>query len=288
MQQDWTYCLTYWTYLLTYYLTYSVYWIWSHIFTYFAYCFAYCAYYFTYFLTYSAYWINDILCIFRIFINILFYILFCILVLWILSYFAYYAYHWHIILHFILHIKLQIIHIVHFACCAYWTYLFIASGYAPSYAPGNTYHAYFLTYYAYYFLYLLTYFAYWSDNILCIFCIFVNIFHNNLNIMHVLHIVLFWSYFTYFAYFEYKSHSSVFRCLFPLLLGPPSKGPAVHVPPPTSIATVLIFVTRCSRKVWLFSSHGIVPFSPTGTTGRRPSMELTGMTYNTCACSLRS
>jgi hypothetical protein len=108
---------------------------------------------------------------------------------------------------------LQIVHIEP-------TYLHIASGYAPSNAPGNTYHVYFLTYYAYYFSYLLTYFAYRIDNILCIFCIFVNIFLNNLHIMHIMHIVLFWSYFTYFAYFEYKSHSSVFRFLFPLLLGP--------------------------------------------------------------------
>ncbi len=44
---------------------------------------------------------------------------------------------------------------------------------------------------------------------------------------------------------------------------------------------------------WLLSQEAPeksadVPFSPTGTTGRRPSMELTGMKYNTCACPLRS
>ena len=133
--------------------------------------------------------------------------------------------------------------------CRFICILHLPMPLGPSYAPGNTYHAYFFTYYAYYYIYLLTYFAYWIDNILCIFCIFVNIFISNLHIMHIMQIVLFWSYFTYFAYFEYKSHSSVFRCLFPLLLGPPSKGPAVHVPPPTSIATVLTFVTRSSRKV---------------------------------------
>ncbi len=96
------YCLTYCTYLLIHYLTYSAYWIWWHIVTYYAYCFAYCAYYSKYFLTYSAYWIDDIFCIFCIFINILFYILFCIL--WLLSYFSSYAYHRHIILYIILHI----------------------------------------------------------------------------------------------------------------------------------------------------------------------------------------
>ena len=35
-------------------------------------------------------------------------------------------------------------------------------------------------------------------------------------------------------------------------------------------------------------SKGIVPVSPSGTSGRRPSMEETGMTYNTCDCSRRS
>jgi hypothetical protein len=76
-------------------------------------------------------------------------------------------------------------HIVHFAYCAYSTYLFAycmlmppgyAQGYVRGYAPGNTYHAYFLTYNAYYFTYLLTYLASWINDILCIFCIFINIF----------------------------------------------------------------------------------------------------------------
>jgi hypothetical protein len=49
-------------------------------------------------------------------------------------------------------------HIVHFSYCAYIEpiYLHTASAYAPSYALGNTYHAYFFTCYAYYFTYLLT------------------------------------------------------------------------------------------------------------------------------------
>ncbi len=35
-------------------------------------------------------------------------------------------------------------------------------------------------------------------------------------------------------------------------------------------------------------AKGIVPVAPTGTRGRRPSMEDTGITYKTCACSRRS
>ncbi len=96
-------------------------------------------------------------------------------------------------------------------------------------------------------------FAYWIDDILCIFCIFVNIFVLIICMLCISCILcisfLYWPYFTYFAYFVYKTHFSVFRCLFPLLLGPPFKGPAVHLPPPTSVTTVLVFVTRSSRKV---------------------------------------
>jgi hypothetical protein len=39
--------------------------------------------------------------------------------------------------------------------------------------------------------------------------------------------------------------------------------------------------SRCMAK-------GTVPVAPTGTRGRRPSMEITGITYKTCACSRRS
>ncbi len=45
--------------------------------------------------------------------------------------------------------------------------------------------------------------------------------------MHVVHIV---------HILGGKSHSQGFHCLLPLLLGLPTQGPAVHVPPPTTIA----------------------------------------------------
>jgi hypothetical protein len=47
-----------------------------------------------------------------------------------------------------------------------------------------------------------------------------------LNIVHIVHIL------------DEKSLSQGFHCLLPLLLGPPSQGPAVHVPSPTTNTTV--------------------------------------------------
>ncbi len=89
------------------------------------------------------------------------------------------------------------------------------------------------------------YFAYRMASILCIFCILFCIFdayyfafsyaysaycaystYCTLHIVHIVHIL------------DEKSLSPGFHCLLPLLLGPPSQGPAVHVPPPTTITTV--------------------------------------------------
>ncbi len=57
-------------------------------------------------------------------------------------------------------------------------------------------------------------------------------------ILHILHIILD-AYCKYCAYPGYKSHSQGFHSLLPLLLGAPTQGPAVHVPPPTTITTVV-------------------------------------------------
>ena len=46
------------------------------------------------------------------------------------------------------------------------------------------------------------------------------------------------------------------HCLLQLLLGPPSQGPAVYEPPPTTITTVLWFVAESSGKVSWFPTHG--------------------------------
>jgi hypothetical protein len=46
-----------------------------------------------------------------------------------------------------------------------------------------------------------------------------------MHIVHIMHIL------------DEKSSSQGFHSLLPLLLGPPTQGPAVHVPPPTTITT---------------------------------------------------
>ena len=68
--------------------------------------------------------------------------------------------------------------------------------------------------------------------------------------------ILYPAYCAYCAYSGWKSLSLGFHCLLPLLLGPPSQGPAVHVPPPTTITTVCWFIAESSGKVGRFSTHG--------------------------------
>ncbi len=86
----------------------------------------------------------------------------------------------------------------------------------------------------------------------CILCIL-----SNMHIVHIKHIVIcilcilciFWI---------KKVIIRGFHRLLPLLLGPPSQGPAVYVPPPTTITTVCWFIAESSGKVsrFKFSSHG--------------------------------
>jgi hypothetical protein len=68
-----------------------------------------------------------------------------------------------------------------------------------------------------------------------------------LHIWHILHIV---------QIHKDKCLASGLHCLLLLLLGSPSQGPAVHVPPPTTITTVRWFIAGSSGKVSRFSSHG--------------------------------
>ena len=90
-------------------------------------------------------------------------------------------------------------------------------------------------------LHILTYVAYifiFICILFCIFCIYMINMHMQIDLDNL------------------KCLSPGLHCLLQLLLGPPSQGPAVHVPPSTTITTVRRFITESTRKVSRFSSHG--------------------------------
>ncbi len=76
--------------------------------------------------------------------------------------------------------------------------------------------------------------------------------------------VLYWSYFTYFAYFVYRTHFSVFRCLFPLLLGPHPRAQlfTYHHIHPSTLFWLLSQEAPGKSADSLCMYKGIVPFSP--------------------------
>ena len=78
----------------------------------------------------------------------------------------------------------------------------------------------FCIFYAYYNAYFSAYSAYFRDA----YCAYST--YCTLHIVHIMHIL------------DEKGLSQGFHSLLLLLLGPPSQGPAVHVPPPTTITTV--------------------------------------------------
>ena len=89
----------------------------------------------------------------------------------------------------------------------------------------------------------------------------IYILYHNIHIMHIMHIsnifcMLQSSIFCIFYIFSVKILTPAFHSLLTLLLGSPSQGPAIYVPPPTSITTVCWSVAWCSGKVCWFSSHG--------------------------------
>ena len=73
--------------------------------------------------------------------------------------------------------------------------------------------------------------------------------------MHILHILHIFLHIFCILYMHKKPGIRVYPCLFPLLLVPPCEGPAVDVPPPTTIAAVMGFIAGSSWKVGWFSSH---------------------------------
>ena len=88
---------------------------------------------------------------------------------------------------------------------------------------------------AYFFAYSVAYLAYWQE---CIFYIFWHMLHNIFIFICIL-LCIFCIYMInmhmQIDFDDLKCLSPGLHCLFQLLLGPPSQGPAVHVPPSTTI-----------------------------------------------------
>ena len=104
-------------------------------------------------------------------------------------------------MHIVLHIILHILHIEWQAHCAYFAYYF--------------------AYLMHIILHILMHILHISVDAYCAYSTY-----SKLHIVHIVHIL------------DEKSLLQGCHCLFPLLLGPPSQGPAVHVTPPTPITTV--------------------------------------------------
>ncbi len=130
---------------------------------------------------------------------------------------------------------------------------------------------------AYYFEYYFAYSAYYDGCILCILCILYNAYCT-MHIVHIMHILdekvvlrVFIVYFHYCLVPQLRAQLFTYHHLqpSPLLADLSQKAPGK---------------SAASRRM----AKGIVPVAPTGTRGRRPSMEDTRITYKTCACSRRS
>ena len=157
---------------------------------------------------------------------------------------------------------------------------------------------------AYYFTYYFAYFAYRIAGILCIFAYyFAYLMHIILHIlMHILHISV-------DAYCAYSTHCTlhivhivhildekviqrvfIVHCHYCFVPHPRAQLFTYHhlqpSPPFADLSQKAPGKSAVSRRM----AKGIVPVAPTGTRGRRPSMEDTGITYKTCqcACSRRS
>ena len=160
--------------------------------------------------------------------------------------------------------------------------------------------------FAYRFAYYSAYFAYRMASILFIFCVLFCIFHAAIMhiILHILMHILHISVDAYCAYCTYctlhivhivhildeKSLSQGFivychYCLVPHLR---AQLFTYHHLQPSPLFADLSQKAPGKSAVSRRMAKGIVPAAPTGTRGRRPSMEDTGITYKTCACSRRS
>ena len=202
----------------------------------------------------------DFHCIFCIF-----YILKCILVAYYFAYYvAYLAYYQICIfcifcayiaycLHIVLHIILHILHIEWQAYCSY--------------------SAYYFAYFMHIILHILMHILHISVDAYCAYCTYCT-----LHIVHIVHIL------------DEKSLSQGFIVYCHCCLVPHLRAQlfTYHHLQPSPLFADLSQKAPGKSAVSRRMAKGIVPVAPTGTRGRRPSMEDTGITYKTCACSWRS
>ena len=177
------------------------------------------------------------------------YLAYCHLCIFCIFY-AYIAYCLHIVLHIILH-----------------TFAYTIAGILCIFC------ILFCIFYAYYFAYFYAYSAYFCRCILCIFYIL---------------------YTAYCAYYAYSGWKKVFHrvfivyCYYCLVPHPRAQLFTYHHLQPSPLFADLSQKAPGKSAVSRRMTKGIVPVAPTGTRGRSPSMEDTGITYKTCACSRRS
>ena len=117
-----------------------------------------------------------------------------------------------------------------------------------------------------------------------IFCIF-----SYMHIVHIQHIAI--CIFCILCIFIMKKvllQVFIVYCHYCLVPHPRAQLFTYHHLQPSPPFTDLLQKAPCKSADSARMAKGIVPVAPTGTRGRRPSMEDTVITYKTCACSLRS
>ncbi len=131
-----------------------------------------------------------------------------------------------------MHIVLYILHIEKTTYSAYFAYCFTYPAYNMTY--------FFAYYFAYYFAYFFAYF-----------CIL-----SGLHILHILHVYIFCILYIYIYIISRKQPWLIVSpSLLPLLLVFSCEGPAVYVPSPTSIVTVMGFTAGSSWKIGWFNQR---------------------------------
>ena len=143
----------------------------------------------------------------------------------------------------------------------------------------DAYFAYYFTYYfAYYFAYCM-HIVYIILHIACIFCAyyFVYFAYFHTYILCIFGILLY-AYCAYCAYSQGKMSGSGFSLFITTIAWSPIPGPTYHHLQPSPLLADLSQLALGKSADSCRMAKGIVPVAPTGTRGRRPSIQETGIT----------